>query len=333
MGIKTFKIFIYIMAITILSGCYNKSYNDRKNESGINDSISLNDSVKFYNTHHYGIGYNFIVRSDSLLLIAQQPEEHVSQLVTDTFCVMHNQQIAVSDIRTIPQDSIDSIWIQVITEEGRIGWGHETDIQRNVMPTDPISQFIMLFSDTHLIIALIILALIVAAYIVRLVQKRNAPLVHFRDIPSFYPTLLCIIVASSATLYASLQMFGADTWQHFYYHPSLNPFCMPLILGIFISSVWAMLIIGIAAIEDIRHYLSFDDTVLYVSGLIGVCAILYIVFSISTLYYIGYPLLLIYCWFAITRYIKCSRRNYICGNCGKQINRKGKCPYCGAINE
>lgn len=334
MDIRKFNIFIYVIALSLLCGCYNnKHYDNNMPDTAVNDSISINDSINFYRTHHYGIGYNFIVRSDSMLLIAQQPEEHVSQLITDTFCVRHNQQIAVSDIRTIPQDSIDSLWIQVVTEEGRIGWGHESEIQRNVVPTDPISQFIMLFSDTHLIIALIIIALIVAAYIVRLAQKRNAPFVHFRDIPSFYPTALCITVACSATLYASLQMFGADTWQHFYYHPSLNPFCMPLILGIFISSVWAMLIIGIATLEDIRHYMSFDDMILYLSSLTGVCAVLYIVFSISTLYYIGYPLLCAYCWFALTRYIKHSRQNYICGKCGKHINKKGTCPYCGAVNE
>lgn len=316
--------------LVFLSSCYRNNVGNYNHV--VADSTRTNDST-FYYTHHYSIGYNFIIHGDSLLLISQQPEEHVSQLVTDTFSVKHNLQIAVSDIRIIPQDSIDSVWVQVIAEDGRIGWSHETDMLRDVVPTDPISQFIMLFSDTHLIIALIILALIVAAYIVRTIQRRNAPLVHFRDIPSFYPTLLCVTVASSATLYASLQMFGADTWQNFYFHPSLNPFSMPVILGIFISSVWAMLIIGIATVEDTQHHLSFEDTVLYLSGLCGVCAILYIVFSISTLYYIGYPLLILYIYFAIYKYTRCTRNNLICGNCGKNIKQRGTCPHCGAINE
>lgn len=297
------------------------------------DSAAVADSISFYSTHHYSIGYNFIVRDDSLQLIAQQPEEHVSQLVTDTFTVEHDLHLAVTDIRILPQDSIDSVWVQLIAETGQIGWIHETELLPAVMPTDPISQFIMFFSDTHLLIALIIVALIVAAYIMRKVNKHNAPLVHFRDIPSFYPTLLCITVATAATFYASLQMFGPDTWRHFYYHPSLNPFLMPPILSVFISSVWAMLIIGIAAIEDTMHHLSFEDAILYLASLVGICSVLYIIFSISTLYYIGYPLLVAYCWFAVTRYIRHSQQNLICGNCGKKISQKGECPHCGAINE
>lgn len=326
------KIIAFLLIIVTASSCYRNNA-DGHDALAIQDSICMNDSVSFYTTHHYTVGYNFIVRGDSLCLIAQQPEEHVSQLVTDTFSIKHNMHVAVSDIRIVPQDSIDSVWVQLISEEGLIGWSHETEMLQHVMPTDPISQFIMMFSDSHIIIALIILVLIAVAYIVRTIQKRNAPIVHFRDIPSMYPTLLCIIVACSAALYASLQMFGANTWQHFYYHPSLNPFSMPFILGIFISSVWAMLITGIAAVEDTCHNLELGDAVLYLMGLSGVCAVLYIVFSISTLYYIGYPLLIAYCCFAIYRYTHCSRMKYVCGNCGKKMKHKGVCPHCSAVNE
>lgn len=318
---------------TAMTSCYHgqkqTNYDTMENE----DSVMLDDSVSFYTTHHYGIGYNFIVHSDSIMLIVQQPEEHISLLVTDTFFVKRNTHVAVADIRILPQDSIDSVWVQLVSETGQNGWIHETELLPDVVPVDPISQIIMMFSDTHVMLCLIIVSLIAAAYIIRMVQRRQAPLIHFRDIPSFYPTLLCITVATSATFYASLQMFGADIWRHFYYHPSLNPFQMPLILSIFISSVWAMLIIGIAAVEDVRHHLNFEDAVLYLSGLIGFCAVLYIIFSISTLYYVGYILLVAYCWFAIKRYLTHFSQRYICGNCGKRISNKGKCPHCGAINE
>lgn len=328
---------IYIITTTcFLSACYNdKAKEEQEQHDALpeQDSTIVEDSISFYSTHHYSVGYNFVVHDDSIQLIAQQPEEHVSQLETDTFAVPHNQQIAVSDIRIIPQDSIDSVWVQLVSETGRLGWIHETELLPAVVPTDPISQFIMFFSDSHILFAIIILALISAAYIIRTINKHNAPIVHFRDIPSFYPTLLCIIVACAATFYASLQMFGAETWRHFYYHPSLNPFTMPPILAIFISSVWGMLIVGIAAVEDTRHHLLFQDALLYIFGLIGVCAVLYIVFSISTLYYVGYPLLAAYCYYAITTYKRNNKHKYMCGNCGKRIADKGACPYCGAINE
>lgn len=330
-----YKLLLLLFSCLFVSftSCYNGHQEEEHDALPDASCITDTDSVSFYSAHHYSVGYNFIVRNDSLHLIVQQPEEHVSQLSTDTFSVKHSQHIAVLDIRTVPQDSIDSVWLQMISDAGEIGWIHETELLPAVMPTDPISQFIMFFSDTHLIIALIIVALIVIAYIMRTVNRRNAPLVHLRDIPSFYPTLLCITVACSATFYASLQMFGPETWRHFYYHPTLNPFSLPPILSIFISSVWAMLIIGIAAVEDTRHHLNTEDSILYLSGLVGVCAVLYLIFSISTLYYIGYPLLIAYCWFAIKKYHSIRKCLFICGKCGKRIADKGECPHCGAINE
>ncbi len=316
-----------------LASCYQEYKANGHDALPQADSTARADSVSFNTSHHYSIGYNFIVYSDSLQLIRQQPVEHSSLLVTDTFHIKHDTHIAVSDFRIVPKDTVDSVWVQLVSETGDAGWTRETELLPNVVPTDPISQLIMMFSDTHVMLALIIVTLITAAYIIRIVQRKRAPMVHLRDIPSFYPTLLCITVAASATFYASLQMFGADTWRHFYYHPSLNPFAMPPILSIFISSVWAMLIIGIAAVEDTRHHLCFEDAVLYLCGLVGFCAVLYIVFSVTTLYYVGYPLLVAYCWFAVRQYLGHFSLRYVCGNCGKRIGGKGKCPHCGAINE
>ena len=107
----------------------------------------------------------------------------------------------------------------------------------------------------------------------------------------------------SATLYASIQMFGPESWRHFYYHPSLNPFALPLHLGIFVSFVWAILIVGLAAVDDVRHHLPTTEAVLYLAGLGAVCAVDYVIFSIFTLYYVGYVLLVIYVVFAVWRFI------------------------------
>ena len=334
--LKKLLYILYIIAtIATLTACYQERPAGSEQDVGEpTDSMTATaDSMPTDSMRHYGVGYNFIVRRDSLILIVQQPEEHVSQLETDSFAVHHDKHLAVMDIHTVPQDSIDSVWVQLISEDGTAGWIHESSLLPNVVPTDPISQFIMFFSDIHIMVALIIVGLLSVIYVMRLAQKRNSPIVHFRDIPSFYPTLLCIIVACSATFYASLQMFGADTWQHFYYHPSLNPFILPPILAVFIASVWAMLIVGIATVEDVRHHLKFDDAVIYLANLVGVCGILYIIFSISTLYYVGYILLIAYIWFAIKKYKPLHTDHYICGNCGKRLYKKGKCPHCGAINE
>ena len=142
----------------------------------------------------------------------------------------------------------------------------------------------------------------------RTIFRRNAKIVHFNDIASFYPTALALIVASSATLYASIQTFAPDMWQHFYFHPTLNPFSLPPLLSVFIVSVWAILIVGLACIDVVKSILPTGEALLYLCGLAGVCAVNYIVFSLSTLYYIGYPLYAAYLYFAIKRYLFFSRQ-------------------------
>ena len=324
----------------LLTSCYRDSSTINEQEEAhdalaIGDTLTQEqeDSISFYSTHHYTEGYNFEVYKDSISLLAQQPEEMVSQMEIDTFAVYKNHHVVVGDIRILSQDSIDSVWVQLATDEGRWGWIHETELLPKVVPVDPISQAIMFFSDSHIIISLIIVVLIGIAYVMRHIYRRNAPIVHFRDISSFYPTLLCLIVAIAATFYASVQMFAPETWKHFYYHPTLNPFQVPFILSIFMSSVWAMAIVFIAAVDDVKRNLPLVDALLYLSGMIGVCAINYIIFSITTLNYVGYPLLVAYCYFAIKRYYTVSRKHYICGNCGNRLSQKGKCPICGSIND
>ena len=61
------------------------------------------------------------------------------------------------------------------------------------------------------------------------------------------------------------------------------------------------MIVAIATIDDIRHHLSLGEALLYLGGLAAVCAVDYVVFSVTTLYYIGYPLLIAYFIFAIRR--------------------------------
>jgi hypothetical protein len=65
-----------------------------------------------------------------------------------------------------------------------------------------------------------------------------------------------------------------------------------------VSSVWAIIIVAIATVEDVTRHLPLGSSILYLAGLAAVCAVCYVVFSITTLYYIGYPLLIAYYVFA-----------------------------------
>ena len=303
------------------------------NEIEWSGTRSKEDSLSFRVKHHYSQGFNFIVTSDSLMLLRQQPEEAVNEMTIDSFAVKKGKEVAVADIRILPIDKQDSVWVQIATEDYAFGWIHESRLLKQVDPADPISQFISTFSNVHLLIFLIVFSIMGVGYLARKILKKNAHIVHFNDISSFYPTLLAVIVALSAAFYASIQLFAPETWREFYFHPSLNPFSQPLLLNIFLVLVWAMLIIGLATVDDVRRLLKSGETLLYLSGLGAVCAVNYIVFSVLTLYYIGYPLLIAYIYYAFRVYLRKSSETYYCGNCGVRLHRKGRCPQCGAVNE
>jgi hypothetical protein len=251
----------------------------------------------------------------------------------DTLYVVRGERIVVADIETVPTDTIDSVWVKVARDQITQGWIRECELLEGVSPDDPISQFIDLFTNNHLLLFMGLCVVAASLYAMRRLLRHNAYIVHFHDIDSPYPTLLCILIAFSATLYASIQMFGAESWRHFYYHPSLNPFALPWHLGIFIASVWAMIIVSIAAFDEAVRRLPTADALLYLIGLVAVCAVNYVVFSITTLYYIGYLLLVAYIYFALHVYFHVTHFPYHCGHCGTPLRHKGECPHCGAVNE
>lgn len=319
---KNNRLFISLLAVLfLLTSCYNHGQQTPDAWDLTKEQI---DSISFSTTHHYTQGYNFVVNADSLLL---QGEEG------DSLMVVRHDRLVVAAIDIQPQDSIDSVWVKVARDQLTLGWIHETELLKAVSPDDPISEFIDFFSDSHLLIFLAFLVVVGAAYGLFRLNRRNAYIVHFRDISSFYPTLLCLLVAASATLYASIQMFCPETWRHFYYHPSLNPFELPFILECFLIAVWLLAIVGLAAVFDLQRSLTFGDAVLYLGGLVAVCAVDYVVFSLTTLWYVGYPLLVLYIAFALWRFYHHSFERYRCGHCGHALRAKGECPHCGALNE
>ncbi|MCR5151771.1 MAG: zinc ribbon domain-containing protein [Prevotella sp.] len=320
---------VLMLLVMVLTGCYNRRQ-QRVVYADLNERQL--DSLAFLRNHHFTQNFNFIVTADSLPLLEQQPEEKVNSMPTDSFQIYKGQRLVVADIRILPTDTVDSVWIQVAHNQDTFGWTHESDLLDSADPDDPISRFITVFSNTHLIIFLIIVTLIAGVYFLRKLSKADGKIVHFNDIDTFYPTLLTILVSASATLYASIQNFDPEMWREFYFHPSLNPFVQPRLMGLFIGSVWLMLIIALASVEDVVRQLGFDEAVLYLSGLLAICAIDYVVFSVTTLWYVGYVLLVAYVVFALWRYWRYARMPMICGKCGGKIPGKGRCPHCGAMN-
>ena len=230
MSLNTLKI-IVLTSVLILASCYHQG-------PQTSDAWSLTekqvDSISFYTTHHYTQNYNFRIRLDSLQLIVQHPTEAVNGLLVDTIAVFQDERIVVADIIKMQADSIDSVWVKVARDQSTQGWVHESQMLQAVSPDTPISRFIDFFSDTHLLIFLAFFSVVAASYLIMQLKRRNARLVHFNDIQSFYPTLLAILVAASAVFYSTIQLYNPESWRHYYYHPTLNPFAVPLHIGIFL---------------------------------------------------------------------------------------------------
>ena len=299
---------LLLMSAMSLTSCY-------KQETG------------FTATHHYNQNYNFVVKADSMVIY-----ENPDTAIYDSIIVCRGDQLVVAEIKTISNDTIDSVWVKLARDQMSQGWTRECDLLNGVAPDDPISQFIDLFSNNHLLLFLALVVIVTASYGLRKLYRRDAYIVHFHDISSVLPTMLAILVATSATVYATIQNFAPENWRHFYFHPTLNPFAVTPVIGLFVSLVWALIITGIAVVEDVMRRLPFGSAVLYLLGLAAICAVDYVVFSIFTLYYIGYVLLIAYIWFAVSR-LRLVLARYVCGNCGKRIPGLGKCPHCGAVNE
>lgn len=289
------------------------------------------DSIIFARTHHYSQNYNFRVSADSIVLLPDITDISATP-VGDTISVYEDERLVVADFDITHTDSNDNVWIKVARDQYTMGWLLEKDLLENATPDDPVSQFIHFFGNKRNAALCTLAAVAFIVLLIRLMHRKRIRIVHFNDIDSFYPALLCIDTAAVAILYTTVQHFVPDTWQEFYFHPTLNPFVLPPILALFIVGLWLMLLLAMAAADEAMRTLGFEGVVSYLLSLVGVAMAVYLIFSITTYIYVGYALFPAYIVFAVIRHRRSRTYRYMCGRCGHKLRHKGKCPYCGAHN-
>lgn len=297
------------------------------------------DSTEFRVKHHYWKN-DFFMATDTLAL-SEYPHTEMAGLPVieaegGASVVATGEEVGVVGLLlTHNRNGNKQIWVQVARDRFCKGWIEEDKLLENSIPARPISKFIYYFSNRSLAYFGSVLLLSVLILMIRLAHRRRIPFVHFNDIRSFYPTLLCLTVATEATIYGTMQRFAPDTWVEYYFHPTLNPFSphLPLILMLFVGMLWLTLLVGIATIEDLRHAPEDFGIIAYCAGLAMMCVALYLVFSLSVHIYVGYPLLLAYWIFAFVRHHRFATPHYRCGNCGAPIEGSGKCEECGMENK
>lgn len=312
-----------VVCLLLFTACHYPRPDLQK--EGMSDQVK--DSLTYLAERHYTYNTNFEVQADSVVL------ERLP--VKDSFISLYRgDRVVVAEFAIHPADSVDSVWVKLAHSQEAQGWIREKDLIHSFVPTDSISQFIYLFSDTHASYFVIVFALFMGAYLFRAFRRKQLQMVYFNDIDSVYPLFLCLLMAFSATIYESMQVFFPDTWQHFYFNPTLSPFKVPFILSVFLLSIWLFIIVLLAVLDDLFRQLTPAAAVFYLLGLASCCIFCYFFFILTTQIYIGYIFLVVFLGLFLKR--MCATLviyRYRCGRCGQKLKEKGPCPSCGAINE
>lgn len=290
------------------------------------DETSRDSLVCLYE-YHYTWNTNLVLHADSVQLVALPLKESFNTLY-------QGDRVVVAEFAVHPQDPVDSIWVKLAHSQEVQGWLRECDLKEAFMPADSISQAIYLFSHTYVPYFVAVCALFVVFWLARMLRRQPARRRGLAAVDSLYPLLLCLLMACCATLYESMQVFVPDTWEHFYYNPTLSPLHVPGVLSLFLLSFWLFIIVLVATVDVLFRRLPFVQALYALLGLSAACICCYFFFILTTGLYVGYAFLLAFIiWFVRSLFRSLHTSRYRCGNCGEVLARKGICPHCGAVNE
>lgn len=313
----------YILGVICLllcvTACHYRTSLSSTGERNPNDSV-----VKVVRERPYALNSNFRVTADTLWL-------HQLPLL-DSIPVKEGDELVVAEITARKEMEGDSVWVKVARDQETIGWVPERQLLSHIVPVDPISRCIHLFSNSHALPFFLVLAVFFLCFVYRALRRKQIKLIWLNDIDSVFPITLSWLMAAAATLYNSMQHFVPETWERYYYDPSLNPFDLPFVLGLFVLSVFLILLLGVALLDDLFHQTAMEVAFFYLLGLASCCIFLYIFFTYLWVY-LAYVAFIAYSVWCVRRLRKANSYPYACGACGAKMRSKGICPHCGALNE
>ena len=73
----------------------------------------------------------------------------------------------------------------------------------------------------------------------------------------------------------------------------LNPLVLPPVMSLLVILLWLLIITFIAVLDEAYHKLQAQPAAELIIELVGIGMITYLLISWTTLYYIGYPLLIL----------------------------------------
>ena len=246
---------------------------------------------------HYTANFNFRLTGD-LPLQREQPL-HTQQVRGDSVWLRSGDEVVVAQIAVIPEDSVDTVWVKLARDQTTQGWVREGCMMESVVPGDPISEFINLFSSRHTSCVMGVSLLMPLVWLWMKSKRYRMPVVHYDDIGSGYPAAFCLTLSASALLYAWIQKYHAEAWQEYYFHPSLNPFGQPWIVALFLCSVWALTVMALATADEMLRLLKGRGLLFYGATLVAVAMVDYMFFTVAPFPWVGVPCFIIYLIYAL----------------------------------
>ena len=312
-----------LFAVLAVCGCQRGSL---PAEPGSEASRQAKDSLVYLQRHHYTLGSNFKVAADSLLLTSFPVKGRGAVVGRDA-------RIVVAEFMVQPADTVDSVWVKVAHSQEVQGWVRESELLPNIVPADPVSQFIHFFSGRCVLAFMSLLSVLGVVFLFLHSRKRGGFRLCPATVDSFYPLLWLVFVSLAAVSYATLRRFFPEVWAHFYFNPVLNPFAHPWMLCVFLLCVWLGFVALLAAMDDLFRHASFRASAASLLEwlVLGMACGLFLAFS--TYYYIGYGLCALWRVCLLKRGGGCRGDGSCrCGHCGAWLQSKGACPRCGAWN-
>lgn len=130
----------YILGVICLllcvTACHYRTSLSSTGERNPNDSV-----VKVVRERPYALNSNFRVTADTLWL-------HQLPLL-DSIPVKEGDELVVAEITARKEMEGDSVWVKVARDQETIGWVPERQLLSHIVPVDPISRCIHLFSNSH----------------------------------------------------------------------------------------------------------------------------------------------------------------------------------------
>lgn len=302
------------------------------------------DSVEFRKMHHYWKGYNFVA-TDSFNIVSRPPFEPQLTFTADqTFLIKKHDVIAIEDIRKDTTQTPYLIWLKIAAVESSLtyyeeggtmsGWIKESQLMQEVVPDTPVSKIIHSLGSRAFKVILFATALVLGLCLLVFLRRKSARL---HGINSSYPPLLYVLLSGCVVLHRSIWHYVPDTWIEYYFYPTLNPFNQeqPLIISLFLTLIWLLILVAIAVIEDLRRKINTLGQL--TSNLLlfcGHCVVIFATFAVIAPFALLYPLLITYWIYVVYLYHRHYKRvTYYCGNCGAPLHQLGECTECGAQNK